>query len=63
VIVGMGVYPQPVLERIEPSVDRLLEHIDEEVDDFTVVRRDDAPSADLAEDEDGDDPEGEGADE
>ena len=26
-IVFLGVYPKPVLERIEPSVDRLLEHV------------------------------------
>ncbi|MDQ3569572.1 MAG: hypothetical protein M3396_02910, partial [Actinomycetota bacterium] len=28
-IVFLGVYPQPVLERINPSVDRLIEHIEE----------------------------------
>ncbi|MDQ3680410.1 MAG: NADH-quinone oxidoreductase subunit M [Actinomycetota bacterium] len=28
-IVFLGIYPQPVLERINPSVDRLIEHIEE----------------------------------
>jgi len=28
VIVFMGVYPKPVLDRIEPSVDRLVEHVE-----------------------------------
>ncbi len=27
-IVGLGVYPKPVLDRIEPSVDRLLHHVE-----------------------------------
>ena len=27
-IVFLGVYPKPVLERIEPSVDRLVAHIE-----------------------------------
>ena len=27
-IVFLGVYPKPVLERIEPSVDRLIEHVE-----------------------------------
>jgi NADH-quinone oxidoreductase subunit M len=31
-IVFLGVYPKPVLERIEPSVDRLLEHVGERSD-------------------------------
>jgi NADH-quinone oxidoreductase subunit M len=33
-IVFLGVYPQPVLERMEPSVDRLIEHV-EANSDFT----------------------------
>ncbi len=28
-IVGLGVYPKPVLDRIEPSVDALVEHVQE----------------------------------
>jgi NADH-quinone oxidoreductase subunit M len=27
-IVFLGIYPQPVLERMQPSVDRLIEHVD-----------------------------------
>jgi NADH-quinone oxidoreductase subunit M len=34
-IVFLGVYPKPVLDRIEPAVDRLLAHVDEH-SDFTV---------------------------
>jgi len=34
-IVFLGVYPDPMLERISPSVERLLVHVDESVDDFT----------------------------
>lgn len=33
-IVFLGVYPKPMLDRIEPSVDRLLAHVDLEVDGF-----------------------------
>jgi NADH-quinone oxidoreductase subunit M len=28
-IVFLGVYPRPVLERMEPSVDRLIEHVED----------------------------------
>jgi NADH-quinone oxidoreductase subunit M len=31
-IVGLGVYPQPMLDRIEPSVERLVTHIEEHSD-------------------------------
>jgi NADH-quinone oxidoreductase subunit M len=31
-IVFLGVYPKPVLERIEPAVDRLIAHVDEHSD-------------------------------
>jgi NADH-quinone oxidoreductase subunit M len=31
-IVFLGVYPKPVLERMQPSVDRLIEHVDENRD-------------------------------
>jgi NADH-quinone oxidoreductase subunit M len=34
-IVFLGVYPKPMLERIEPSVDRLIEHIETQVPSFT----------------------------
>jgi NADH-quinone oxidoreductase subunit M len=27
-IVFLGVYPKPFLERVEPSVDRLIEHVE-----------------------------------
>lgn len=33
-IVGMGVYPKPVLDRIEPAVDELIVHITDRVDGF-----------------------------
>ncbi|MDY7101945.1 MAG: NADH-quinone oxidoreductase subunit M [Actinomycetota bacterium] len=33
-IIFMGVYPKPVLERIEPAVDALVTHIEDNVDDF-----------------------------
>jgi NADH-quinone oxidoreductase subunit M len=33
-IVFLGVYPKPVLDRIEPSVDRLIQHVDERSDEF-----------------------------
>jgi len=33
-IVGLGVYPRPFLERVEPAVDALVEHIEIYVDDF-----------------------------
>jgi NADH-quinone oxidoreductase subunit M len=31
-IVFLGVYPKPVLERMQPAVDRLIEHVDENSD-------------------------------
>ena len=33
-IVVLGVYPKPVLERMEPAVDALVEHIEHHVDGF-----------------------------
>jgi NADH-quinone oxidoreductase subunit M len=33
-IVFLGVYPKPVLERMEPSVDALIAHIEDNVPDF-----------------------------
>ncbi|MEN8158514.1 MAG: NADH-quinone oxidoreductase subunit M [Myxococcota bacterium] len=34
-IVGLGVYPRPVLERIEPSVEALVAHVETHVEGFT----------------------------
>jgi NADH-quinone oxidoreductase subunit M len=34
-ILFMGIYPKPVIERMEPAVDALIVHIEEHVDDFT----------------------------
>jgi len=34
-IVFLGVYPKPMLERMEPAVERLVAHIDENVEEFT----------------------------
>ncbi|MDH4171234.1 MAG: NADH-quinone oxidoreductase subunit M [Acidimicrobiia bacterium] len=34
-IVFLGVYPKPMLERIEPAVDELIAHVETRVDDFT----------------------------
>jgi NADH-quinone oxidoreductase subunit M len=33
-IVFLGVYPKPVLDRMEPSVDELIVHVEDNVDDF-----------------------------
>ena len=35
-IVFLGVYPKPVLDRIEPSVDQLIQHVDDHAPQFTV---------------------------
>ena len=48
-IVVMGLYPAPVLERMEPVVDALIEHIEGNVEDF------DEADADQGEDLDVDD--------
>jgi len=34
-IVFLGVYPKPMIDRIEPAVDRLIAHIEEKDEDFT----------------------------
>ena len=34
-IVGMGVYPKPVIERMEPAVDALVAHLEAHVEGFT----------------------------
>ena len=31
-IVVLGVYPKPVLDRIQPSVDRLIAHVEQHTD-------------------------------
>jgi NADH-quinone oxidoreductase subunit M len=36
-IVGVGVYPKPMLERIEPAVVQLLVHVEANVDRFTIA--------------------------
>ena len=33
-IVFLGIYPKPVIERMEPAVDALIEHVEFHVDDF-----------------------------
>lgn len=51
-IVFMGVYPKPVIDRMEPAVDALIEHVEFHVDDF------EEPTADFlapADDDHGDD--------
>ena len=54
-IVFLGVYPKPMLERIEPSIEALVAHIDANVEGWT------EPTADvlIAEEESHDDEEGE----
>jgi NADH-quinone oxidoreductase subunit M len=45
-IVFLGVYPTPLLERIEPSVKALLTHVDRQVDDLEITEvKPVAPSA------------------
>ena len=43
-IVGLGVYPKPMLDRIEPSVERLIDHIDK-YSDFNQPRVISTPSS------------------
>jgi len=31
-IVYMGVYPKPVLDRIQPSIDKLISHVEDHTD-------------------------------
>ena len=40
-IVFMGVYPKPVIDRMEPAVDALIAHVEEHVEDF------EEPTADV----------------
>ncbi|MFT7475944.1 MAG: NADH-quinone oxidoreductase subunit M [Verrucomicrobiales bacterium] len=47
-IVFLGVYPKPMLERIEPSIDALIAHVDRNVDDWSEPTADFlVPSADT----------------
>jgi NADH-quinone oxidoreductase subunit M len=49
-IVFLGVYPKPVLERMEPAVDRLITHVDEHSDFVSPsVDRPDEPAGERAE--------------
>ena len=43
-IVFLGVYPGPLLDRVEPSVDRLIRHVDERAPQFAVPE----PAPELA---------------
>ena len=55
-IIGIGLYPKPILDRIEPSVDALLVHIEESVDGFVIHRTEDGSDLDphLAEEREAD---------
>jgi NADH-quinone oxidoreductase subunit M len=48
-IVFLGIYPAPMLERIEPSVKALVEHVDLNSDDFTEVEIDYVGAAEVDE--------------
>ena len=37
-IVFMGIYPKPVIDRMQPAVNALVAHVDEHVDDFEQPR-------------------------
>ena len=43
----MGLYPKPVLERMEPAGDALISHVEANVDDFEEPDADVLPSVDL----------------
>ena len=43
----MGLYPKPVIERMEPAVDALITHVETNVDDFEEPDADVLPSVDL----------------
>jgi NADH-quinone oxidoreductase subunit M len=58
-IVFLGVYPKPMLERIEPSVDLLVAHV-ERFTDFEAPTVADPPDAPVGEHESGDEGEHEG---
>ena len=46
-IVFMGVYPKPVIERIEPAVDAIIAHVEHNVDDFSEPVADVHPAVSL----------------
>jgi NADH-quinone oxidoreductase subunit M len=48
-IVFLGVYPKPVLDRMEPAVDRLITHIESNSDYTEPAVTADGPSADVSE--------------
>jgi NADH-quinone oxidoreductase subunit M len=48
-IVFLGVYPKPVLERIEPSVEVLVAHVENRVDGFTDSEPEEVPPAGVSE--------------
>jgi NADH-quinone oxidoreductase subunit M len=48
-IVFLGLYPAPMLERIEPSVRALVAHVDEQVDGFEQVEIDYVGASDVPE--------------
>ena len=48
-IVFLGVYPQPVLERIEPTVDALVDHVETHVSGFTESEPESVPGSGVAE--------------
>ena len=43
----MGLYPAPVIERMEPAVDALVQHIEDNVDDFDEAVRDEGKDVEL----------------
>lgn len=51
----MGLYPKPVIERMEPAVDALIAHVESHVDDFDEPDADILPAVDLDELNHGDD--------
>ncbi len=59
-IVFLGVYPKPVLDRVEPAVTALVAHVDEYVERFDEPVPVVAPTADLADLVDAGDGSGEG---
>ncbi len=62
-IVFLGVYPKPMIERIEPSVERLIAHIEDKTETFVapeVVPADEAAADEAGTDEAGTDEAGTG---
>ena len=46
-IVFMGIYPKPVLDRMEPAVDALIAHVEAHVDDFEEPTAEQEPAVTL----------------